>query len=216
MSVLSLAAGGAAAGLGYRLLVRGALSVDVGWGRRVRPLGPFSVEVAAPVATVFDVISAPYLRPTPRAMADKLEVIERGSDMVLAAHHTPVRRGLVATTLETVRFDPPYQVHFRLVRGPVPCVVEQFLLHETDGGTTLEYRGELGTDFWRAGQWWADQVATKWEAAVRSSFASIRAESERRAVSATARTGRCHAGSPQALRPRPCARAAAFGAPATP
>jgi hypothetical protein len=39
----------------------------------------------------------------------------------------------------------------------------------------------LGADFWAAGRWWADRVATAWEAAVRSSFAGIRAEAERRA-----------------------------------
>jgi hypothetical protein len=39
--------------------------------------------------------------------------------MVLAAHFTDVGR-LLATTLETVRFEPPIRVHFRLVRGLVP------------------------------------------------------------------------------------------------
>ena len=72
-----LVAGGAA-GLGYYLLVTGKLNIDVGWGRRVRPLGPFSVQVAAPAATVFDMIAAPYLGRTPRAMAAHLRVIERG------------------------------------------------------------------------------------------------------------------------------------------
>jgi hypothetical protein len=166
----------------YRMVARGALTVDIGWGRTVRALGPFSIEVAAPPEVVFDVIAAPYLGRTPRALAGKLEVVERGSDMVLAAHHTPVRPGLVATTLETVRFDRPASVHFRLVRGPVPHVVEQFLLHAQGGGTRLEYRGELGADLWAAGRWWGGQVARKWEATVRSSFASVKAEAERRAV----------------------------------
>jgi hypothetical protein len=39
------------AGLGYYLLVTGKLTLDTGWGRRVRPLGPFGVEIAAPAAT---------------------------------------------------------------------------------------------------------------------------------------------------------------------
>jgi hypothetical protein len=46
-----LAAGGAA-GLAYYLVVTGKLTVDTGWGRPVRPLGPFSVEVTAPAGTV--------------------------------------------------------------------------------------------------------------------------------------------------------------------
>src|SRR5262245_49172153 len=68
-----LAAAGAA-GLSYYLVVTGKLTADTGWGRRVRPLGPFSVEVAAPAGTVFDVIAGPYLGRTPRAMAGKLRV----------------------------------------------------------------------------------------------------------------------------------------------
>jgi hypothetical protein len=171
-----------AAAAGYRLAVGGGLTVDTGWGRRVRPLGPFSIGVAAPRELVFDVIAAPYLGRTPRALAGKLEVIERGSDMALAAHHTPVRPGLIATTVETVRFQRPDQVHFRLVRGPVPHVAEQFLLKERGGQTMLSYQGELGTDFWSAGRWWAAKVAPAWEAAVRASFASIKAEAERRAA----------------------------------
>ena len=178
---LSAAVGGIA-GLGYCLIVTGKITVDTGWGRRVRPLGPFGVEVAAPAGTVFDVIAAPYLGRTPRAMAGKLRVLERGTDMVLAEHYTPVHHGrLTATTLETVTFDRPRRVRFRLVRGPVPEITEEFLLTEHHGATTLEYTGELGTDFGIAGQWWADRVAAAWEAAVRVSFASIQAEAERRA-----------------------------------
>src|SRR6266487_6532889 len=60
---------GAVAGLGYYLVVTGKLTIDTGWGRRVRPLGPFGVEIAAPVATVFDVIAAPYLGRTPNGLA---------------------------------------------------------------------------------------------------------------------------------------------------
>jgi polyketide cyclase/dehydrase/lipid transport protein len=143
---------------------------------------PFSVQIAAPATTVFDVIAAPYLGRTPRAMATHLRVIERGEDMVLAEHYTPVHRGrLTATTLETVLFDRPHRVTFRLVRGPVPHVTEQFGLTEQNRVTTLAYVGELGTDFGIAGQWWAGQVAPAWEGAVRASFASIRAEAERRA-----------------------------------
>jgi hypothetical protein len=173
-----------AAGLLYYLVVTGKLTVDTGWGRRVRALGPFSVEVAAPASTVFDVIAAPYLGRTPRAMAGKLRVVERGEGMVLAEHYTPVHGGrLTATTLETVTFDRPHRVSFWLVRGPVPYVTEEFTLTERHGVTILAYSGELGTDFGIAGQWWGSQVSTAWEAAVQASFASIQAEAERRASS---------------------------------
>ena len=52
----------AVAGGGYALVVRGALTLDLGVGRRVRPLGPIHRTIAAPPETVFDVIAAPYLR----------------------------------------------------------------------------------------------------------------------------------------------------------
>jgi hypothetical protein len=169
------------AAIAYRLVVTGALTLDVGWGRSIQSLGPLRVSVAAPRQVVYDVISEPYLGRTPRAMAAKLDVQERGSDMTLAAHHTPTTAGLTATTLETVRFTAPCRVEFRLVRGPVPHVRESFLLHETDRGTELEYVGELGVDFWALGRWWGKQVARKWEAAVADSLASITTEAERRA-----------------------------------
>jgi hypothetical protein len=178
----AVAAGaGGLASVGYYLVVTGKLTIDTGWGRRVRPLGPFGVQIAAPATTVFDVIAAPYLGRTPRALSGKLQVLQRGADMVLAEHYTPVHRGrLTAATLETVTFDRPRRIAFRLVRGPVPHIAEEFALTDQDGTTRLDYSGELGTDFAAAGQWWADRVAAAWEAAVRSSFTSIRTEAERR------------------------------------
>ena len=173
--------GGAAAALGYAGLVTGACPLDVGIGRRTRPLGPQVVNIVAACDVVFDVVAAPYLGRTPRAMASKLEVLERGSDMVLAAHYTQVGRRLTATTVETVRFTRHERIDFRLVRGPVPHVVEAFVLADRDGGTELRYEGEIGADLWRLGQWWAGVVARRWEAVVAASLASIKAEAERRA-----------------------------------
>lgn len=177
---------GAIVGLGGALLalwtqvVRGAITLDLGVGRRVRPLGPIAVRIAAPAEVVYEIISSPYLgRPT-RAHKKKLRVLERGQDLALAAHFTRVY-GLTATTLETVRFEPPDRVHFRLARGPVPHVVERFQLRETGAGTELEYTGELGTDLWLLGSWWGSAVARKWEATVRTTFDSVKLEAERRA-----------------------------------
>jgi hypothetical protein len=178
---LSLVAVGAAGSVGYRLIVTGALTLDTGVGRTLRPLGPLTVTIAAPRDTVFDIIAAPYLGKTPRALADEITVLERGTDMVLAAHHTPVGER-VATTVETVRFNRPETVDFRLVRGPVPYVVERFTLDDDNGGTRLDYTGELGTDLWGLGRWWGNRVATTWEATVRSSLKRLRLEAERRAV----------------------------------
>ncbi|HYT52131.1 MAG TPA: hypothetical protein VEL10_08005 [Gaiellaceae bacterium] len=71
----------------YRLLASGALTLDLGVGRRLQPLGPLLEPIRAPQEIVFDVIAGP-LGKTPRAFADKLQVWERGTDMVLAAHFT--------------------------------------------------------------------------------------------------------------------------------
>jgi hypothetical protein len=166
----------------YGLFTSGAVTIDAGVGRRVRPLGPVSWNVDAEREVVFDVIAGPYLGRTPRALEDVLQVWERGSDMVLAAHFTPVRCG-VTTTLETVRFERPKRVDFRVVRGPVPHVVESFVLDETEAGTRLTWAGELGTDFWALGRWWGNLVARSWEEAVRSSLVAVVAEAERRAGS---------------------------------
>ncbi|CAN5123776.1 hypothetical protein BH20ACT13_BH20ACT13_19140 [soil metagenome] len=161
-------------------VVRGAITLDLGVGRRVRALGPLKVRVAAPRETVFDVVSAPYLGRSPHPPEEKVAVLERGQNLVLAAHFTRVYR-LTATTLETVRFEPPDRVRFRLVRGPVPHVVERFDLRETGEGTELEYTGELGTDLWMLGSWWGAAVARKWEATVRTALDSVKLEAERRA-----------------------------------
>jgi hypothetical protein len=176
---LAGALGGSALGL-YGLLVRGALTIDLGIGRSMLPLGPITVRIDAPREIVYELIAAPYLRRTPRVLEEKLHVVERGTDMVLAEHFTEVGR-LVATTLETVRFEAPHVIHFRLVRGPVPHVVERFVLSEDDGRATLLYTGELGTDLWALGRWWGRRVGPRWEAAVRSSLAAVKSEAERRA-----------------------------------
>ncbi|MEU4290871.1 SRPBCC family protein [Kribbella sp. NPDC026596] len=182
--VAMVAGGGALAGVGtYLGLVTGAIPVDLGIGRRVRPLGPVEVLIGAPRDVVFAVLAAPYGERVPRAMREKVKVLERGDDMVLAAHFTPIRGRLRATTVETVRFSRPDRVDFRLVRGPVPHVVESFQLAEDEvGGTLLTYTGELGTDLWRAGRWWGDLVASTWEAAVRASLEAARTEAERRST----------------------------------
>ena len=180
MRIRALAGVAGVGTLVWALVVRGSLSVDLGVGRRYRPLGPIAVRIAAPRDIVFEVVSTPYLARAPRAVREKVEVLERGADFVLAAHHTRAY-GLTATTVETVRFEPPGRVHFRLVRGPVPHVVETFVVTEVDDETELLYSGELGTDLWALGRLWGAAVARTWEATVAASLESIRAEAERRA-----------------------------------
>ena len=86
---------------------------------------------------MFDVLSEPYLGRQTRTVVEKITVLVRASDMVLVAHHTTVRGRLVTTTVETVRFARPERVDFRLTRGPVPHVVEQFMLEQQPHGTRV-------------------------------------------------------------------------------
>lgn len=179
---IAVAIGTMAGVAGYVALVSGSVSVDLGVGRRTRPLGHLVIDIAAPRELVFDIIAAPYGERPTRTAQEKVRVLERGSDMVLAAHYTPVSGGLRATTVETVRFTRPERVDFRLVRGPVPHVVEAFDLQDTATGTRLTYTGQLGTDLWMLGQRWGDLVARRWQAAVGESLAAVRTEAERRAA----------------------------------
>ena len=172
------------AACGYRLLVRGALTIDLDLGRRVRQLGPIERTIQASPEVVFDVIASPYLGRTPHALRDELRVWERGTDMVLAEHFTTTGR-LTTATLETVRFERPHRISFRLVRGPVPHVTETYELREAPGGTAFRYSGEIGADLWKLGRWWADKVAIPWEHTVGRSLDAIQAEAERRGASHT-------------------------------
>ncbi|MGN9779130.1 SRPBCC family protein [Micromonospora sp. H33] len=174
---VTAAAGGV---LGYLGLVTGRLTLDLGVGRRVRPLGPQVLDIAAPRDLVFDMIAQPYLGRATRAQQEKIQVLERGAGMVLAAHRTPIGRGLVTQTVETVAFARPATVDFRLVRGPVPHVRERFTLTGDGDHTRLEYTGEMGTDGWALGNRWAAVVAQRWEATVADSLATVKSEAERR------------------------------------
>lgn len=182
-----LTAAGGAPVAGYVGLVSGALSLDLGVGRRTRLLGPQVTDIQAPADEIFDVVAQPYLGRATRAMREKVQVLESGTDMVLAAHFTPVSRWLTATTVETVRFTRPGRIDFRLVRGPVPAVVESFRLSQHGPVTRLEYRGEMSTDLWGLGERWGRVVASRWEQTVAGSLASIRQEAERRAGHVTGR-----------------------------
>ena len=117
---------------------------------RPQPLGPLHVDIAAPRETVFAAAAASYADRQPWVMREKVEILERAGQMVLAAHRTVVRSGLTAVTVETVTLDPPNRMGFRLLRGPAPHVTETFAFDETADGTRLSYSGELGTDLWRA------------------------------------------------------------------
>lgn len=166
--------------VGLALLATGRLTIDIGWGRRVRQLGPQVMRIEAPRDVVFDQIAVPYLSPQPpAALGAKIKVLDRGSDMVVAAHRTTSGR-VTTVTVESVRLSRPDRITFQLLRGPVPFVSERFLLEDEDGGdaTRLEYTGEMGSDLWWLGALWADLVATQWQRAVAGSLAALKESAE--------------------------------------
>lgn len=167
----------------FVLVSTGRLTLDTGVGRRTRTLGPRVVRIEAPRETVFDLVCEPYLSAhPPRQLRDKVEVLERGGDLVLAAHRTRAG-GFTAVTVETVAFDRPESISFRLLRGPVPSVTERFSFHELEGGdvTELTYAGEMGTDGWGFGALWGRIVARHWERAVEASLSELKVSAEMKA-----------------------------------
>ena len=171
------------------LVVDGSLTVDVGVGRRLQLLGPRTWDIAAERERVFELLEAPYMKRQPRAIREKIQVWQRGEDMALAAHRTRVGER-TATTVETVRFARPERIDFRLVRGPVPHVIESFELEAAGAHTRLTWSGELGTDFGVVGEWWGRRVALVWTDAVERSIASVKEEAERARGSAGQARGR--------------------------
>lgn len=154
--------------------------MDLGWGRSYHPLGPWSLHIDAPREVVFEVISSAYLGRMPAAKRDEIQVLERSGELVVALHRTKLPI-LDAVTVETVRFEPPSRVVFKLLRGPVPSVQEEFLLEDEGDGTRFTYRGELGADLWALGRVYGGRVvAPAWDRVVRASVEDIKRGAEER------------------------------------
>lgn len=182
----TLAAGGATA---FFLASRGLMALDLDVGRSIHPLGPITIGIGAPRDLVFDIVSAPYLGKMPASMKGKIEILDRHGDLVVALHrtHLPFRD---AITVESVAFERPKRVTFKLLRGPVPYVREEFLLEERDGETELTYAGELGADLWALGRTYGGRIVKPvWEQAVRDSLAQVKAAAEERAAARRRRAG---------------------------
>lgn len=177
---LSGALGGGVASL-VALMATGRLTLDTGWGRTTHALGPLTWEIAAPRAMVWQQFTGHYLGRIPREMRDSLQIVERGEDLVVAAHHTDVGP-YRAVTVEAVGFEEPERIRFRHLRGPVPHATEEFVLEEIDAQSTrFTYTGEIGLDWWFMGDFAARlAVVPIWTDAVRGHVEkSIEAVTER-------------------------------------
>ena len=172
------------------LMARGRLTLDTGWGRTITPLRPRTVRFEASREQLFDYLAAPYLGRTPAAMRDHLQVWERGEDLVIASHFSDLA-GYRAETVEAVRFERPFRISFRHLRGPVPHAVETFDLFDDVDGTRLEYRGEIGLDWWFAGRWAARWwVVPTWDRVVAASLDASQRGVEELAARQRARAAR--------------------------
>jgi hypothetical protein len=172
----------------FLLLAMGRLTLDLGWGRSVHPLGPITFEIEAPRELVFEIISAPYVGRGPSESG--IDVLARSDGLVVAAHHTKVHF-YTARTVEIVEFEPPRRVGFRHLAGPVPYAVEQFEFDESGGATELRYTGEVGVDFFVLGRLAARHwVRPQWERAVREHLEDVKGSAEQRAAAHQAREPR--------------------------
>jgi hypothetical protein len=169
----------------FLLLAMGRLWLDLRWGRSVHQLGPMTFRIGAPRDLVFEMIEAPYTGRTPGGSG--IEVIARSGALVVAAHYTKLHF-YTARTVEAVEFEPPGRVEFKHLTGPVPYAREQFTLEEADGGTELEYGGEVGIDFFvlgkLAGRYW---VRPQWERTVREHLEDLKERAEQRAAARRSR-----------------------------
>jgi hypothetical protein len=172
----------------FLLLAMGRLTLDLGWGRSVHPLGPITFEIEAPRELVFEIISAPYVGRGPSDSG--IDVLARSDGLVVAAHHTKVHF-YTARTVEIVEFEPRRRVGFRHLAGPVPYAVEQFEFDESGGATELRYTGEVGVDFFVLGRLAARHwVRPQWERAVREHLEDVKGSAEQRAAAHQAREPR--------------------------
>ncbi len=105
--------------------------------RREFALPSLRLSISARRELVFQLISAVGQGPD----ASHARVVERpSSDRAIVEFTTPVF-GRTVRTLEEVMFLPPDRITYRLLRGPLPGVHEEFRLEPADGGTVLYYSG---------------------------------------------------------------------------
>lgn len=92
-----------------------------------------SVEVDAPAGLVFEVVAS---------AGKKIRDIEGGT----VVEFESVWRDRVVRTVEEVLLDPPRQIRYRWLEGPLEHVEERIGFAERgDGMTSMTYSGEIGT-----------------------------------------------------------------------
>ncbi len=101
------------------------------------PLPTLGIAIEASPALVFQLVAAVGQGRD----ATHARVLRRPSPEVAIVEFTTRVLGRQVRTLEEVRFYPPDRITYRLLRGPLPAVNEEFRVESRDGGTMLVYRG---------------------------------------------------------------------------
>ncbi len=101
------------------------------------PLPSLSLPIRARLELVFQLIAAVGQGPDAR----HARVQERPAPDRLIVEFTTRVLGRTVRTLEEVRLHPPDRITYRLLRGPLPEVEEEFRLEASDPGVILRYAG---------------------------------------------------------------------------
>ena len=113
------------------------------------PLPALDLAIAARPGLVFQLISAVGQG----ADAAHARVVERPSPERAIVEFTTRVMGRTVKTLEEVRFHAPDRISYRLLKGPIPAVEEEFRVEPDGERTVLRYRGTFTAHsaWWRGG-----------------------------------------------------------------
>lgn len=141
------------------------------------PLPSLDLFIASRPELAFQLVSAVGQGPD----AAHARVLERpASDLAIVEFTTSVL-GRTVRTVEEVRFIKPDRITYRLLRGPLPQVEEEFVFEPEGSGVRLRYRGHF-----RAHPGWLRTLIDRlivpavYRRAVRKSMEQIKAAAEAR------------------------------------
>jgi hypothetical protein len=116
----------------------------VGQGRAIaHELGPITIEIAAPAALVFQMLSA--IGQGPQRPGERAEVLARDGERLVCEFTTSVRlplgRRRLVRTREAVRVCPPDRLEYEHLDGPVKGLRESITIAPlAERRSRLEYR----------------------------------------------------------------------------
>ena len=139
-----------------------------------RPLKPLALDIGAHPGLVHQVASA-----VGQEGDHSSRLLERPAPDRMIVEYTTVVLGRPVVTLEEVTVAPG-SIHYRLLKGPLPAVEEDFEIDERPGGCTLRYRGWFEPNTGLRGVVDRFMVPRLYERALRASMAQVKAIAEER------------------------------------